>query len=72
MVLALVLMVPLIFPAKLVGAIGTTIGIGMTAAAAVLFFLSVHLLFRCKKDVPEQPYTSPGRGTITHMEGGIF
>lgn len=70
MVLALVLLVPLMFPAELMGAIGTPVVFVMTATAFILILFAVRLLYRREKDDTDRPYVSPGRETDgpTHGE----
>lgn len=69
LVLAMVLMVPLLFPAKLVDAIGVPIVALMTGVAVLLLYASFRLLYRRGKDDPDRPYAAPGKESSETLYG---
>lgn len=69
MVLALVLMVPLMFPVELMGAIGTPVVAGMTALAVILVLVSFRLLHRRHKDDVDRPYVAPEKDSSSPLYG---
>ncbi|MHC1709140.1 MAG: hypothetical protein AB9819_01850 [Methanomassiliicoccales archaeon] len=69
MVLALVLLVPLMFPVKLIGAIGVPVVAVMTAFAIVLALVSFRLLYRREKESLDRPYVAPGKDSSGPRDG---
>ncbi len=69
MVLAIVLLVPLMFPVELMGVIGTPVVAIMTATAVVLILVSVRLLYRRPMEDLDMPYVTPDRDSNTPLHG---
>lgn len=69
MTLAVLLLVPLIFPVGLIGAIGTPIVAVMTVSAVVLAYFSFRLLYRHEMEDLERPYVTPGRDANAGLKG---
>jgi hypothetical protein len=68
-VLAIVLLVPLMVPVELMGAIGTPIVAVMTATALILILVSVRLFHKRPKNDLDMAYVAPDRDSSGPLYG---